>query len=334
MRKCRFINCLSLSDLQKGYTGRFARSIKELVPICQNLKSLELDSMSDKLALRVLNIVSQCIEARNCDISSLTIRSSGHGGNTAISWSLLKNLRTLNVRPQPDFAYFKLKRLWIKGSGHVSCDMFSSISPYLHSPFDVNLRHLILNDLRSIPMTCSRRAQSAHPLYWLWNIPTLESAELGVELPPNHSFSTQCQIILGKAEMRSAAREQTSFTSLTLKISNLEGFFDWNSIFIYIRLMYLNLKEISYIILPLKRLYRDLETKVKVTRSIDWKKSFGGLRQIELGIGVSIETANSLLMTMNENDPVFRDLEVISILYSIHPVVDTSLFLTIFQCIT
>ena len=305
VKQCRFIQSLSLNNLQRGYEKKFARIFKELLPNCQNLKSLEMDSISDKLALQVLNVVSERIEARDCDLSALTITALGKGSNTDIPWSLLKNLKTLTVRAQPEFSYSTLRPLWVNGSGgYVS---------------DVHLKHLTLCDLRDIPMISSAEFRVvAHPIYWLFSIPNLESAELGVKLRTHITFGHHCQIMLGKPEMRQAARDQTSFKSLTLNFSNLEGVFDWNAIFTNIRLMYPNLKDIAYNNMPVRSSYRCiLSTNLQITPSVDWKVSFGGLKQIELGIGVPIATANCLLTTINQNHHVFQDLEVMSI----HPVV-------------
>ena len=310
MKQCRFIQSLSLKNLRKGYEKRFTRNFMKLIPNCQNLKSLKLDSISDKLALQVLNVVSQCIESRDCDLSSLTITYLGRGSRKDIPWSLLKNLKNLNVRTRPKFAYFNLQRLWVNGSGvHIPPITSSCISPYLHSPSNVKLKHLTLSDLRAIPMTCSG---SAHPIFWLFSIPNLESAELGVMLSVYCNFGDECQIMLQKPEMRSAAKAQTSFKSLTLKFLNWnwDGEFDWNSIFTNIRLMYPNLVDVAY-----NQIYSNA-IKVQATPSIDWKTSFGGLRNIKLAIGVPIETANSLLAAINDNDHVFRDLEVRYIFYS------------------
>ena len=317
MKQCRFVHSLSLNNLRKGYGRRFTHNFMELVSKCQNLKSLELDSISDKLAFRVLNVVSKCIEERECDISSLTITDLGRGSGTDIPWSLLKNLKILTVRARPRFSYFNLQRLWVNGSeGHVHNVISSSITPYFHSPSNVNLKHLTLSDLRAIPMICSGRA---HPLFWLWNIPNLESADLGVKLSTRFKFSNECQIMLGIQEMRRAALEQTSFKSLTLKFINQKGDFDWNSIFTNIRLMYPNLQDIAYN--PYH--WWTKVPKVQSSHSIDWKMSFGGLKQVELSIGVAIDAVNSFLTTINENDRVFRDLEVMSV----HPLVGWPLFL-------
>ena len=317
MKNCRFVESLSLNNLQRGYEQRFTRIFMELIPNCRNLKSLEMDSISDKLGVQVLNVVAQCIEARNCDICSLTISAAGGQSTADIPWSLLKNLKTLTVKAEARLFISCLQQLWVKGPAgfHVpnpNYPTYSNIAPYIHSPSDVNLKHLTLCDLTSIAMVCH---YEAHPLFWLWNIPNLESAELGVKLSARQEWQTfgdQCQTMLEKQEMQRASKAQTSFKSLVLKFNNLKGVFDWNSIFTNIRLMYPNLKEIAYNILPVKRGPWEVivETDVKVSGSIEWKVSFGGLKRIELGIGVAIEAANSLLTTINENDQVFRNLEV------------------------
>ena len=310
MKQCRFIQSLSLNNLGKGYRRIFTHIFKQLVPNCQNLKSLEMDSISDKLAVEVLKVVSQCIGTRNCDLSSLTITAlGGQGSKTDIPRSILKNLKTLTVREEPnDLLYYKLQQLWVNGSGkEVDPIISSSITPYLHSPSDVNLKHLVLNDLGTIPMMCS---YEAHPIFWLWNCAELVSAELGVNLPTRYNFSNQCQIMLGKPEMRRVAKAQTSFTSLTVNFSNLKGDFDWSSIFTNIRLMYPNLQEITYDIWSFRDSYNIWDSKLQISHWINWTMSFGGLKHIELGLGVAIQAANSLLVTINEDDRVFRDLEV------------------------
>ena len=284
----------------------------------------------------------------------------GYGNNTDIPWSLLKRLKSLTVKVNPERSFLSLLPLWMNG---VTAQEFgrdivcSSIERHLHSPCEVALKHLKLCDLTTIPMVCSFDAtypgNRAHPIFWLWRvcvmhrflisifrlhssilkcrralsvsstqIPNLESCELGVRLPKDYDFGSefgsefdyQCSMMLGRPEIRSASEKQISLKSLKLNIENLTGEFDWNSIFTNIRSMYPNLQEIAYNILLVPapgHWWSDfVVSEIKITGSIDWKTSFGGLRHIELGIGIDIEAATELVTTMNDNNQVLPDCEV------------------------
>ena len=111
----------------------------------------------------------------------------------------------------------------------------------------------------------------------------------------------QFKQMLAIPEVLRAAQHQ-QFKSLVLRISRLDPVFDWNSLFLNIRLLYPNLNEISFQI--------QQHLRPKIIGSVDWKLAFGGLKHIELDLCIAIEAATHFVNTINGNEHRFNSIEV------------------------
>ena len=128
-----------------------------------------------------------------------------------------------------------------------------------------------------------------------------------MSLKLNAGFGDEFNRLLAIPEVLHAAQHQR-FRSLVLRISTSDQSVDSSSIFTNIRLLYPNLTEITYDMLP-EYGYRR-HARVKITGSVDWMAAFGGLKHIELGICITIEFARDFVNTINRNEHQFNSIEV------------------------
>ena len=143
-----------------------------------------------------------------------------------------------------------------------------------------------------------------HPIFWLWNIPNLESCSLRVSINSHTTFKQHIDKMLSYKIVCDKAKSQIKFKKLIVLFDSLR--FKSISTFIKcIRKIYPNLTSlIIYQLYPIIGNVKSVD--------FDWKLLFGNLKLIELELH-SIKYGSSFVKEIVESNIHFQNLEVLNL---------------------
>ena len=171
------------------------------------------------------------------------------------------------------------------------------------------LKHLELSGY-STPSKCDQRTTGPHPIFWLWNIPNLESCDLSLTLPNSNKFKEECDKLLSSSIIVNKSQNQKKFRSLTLRMTKNSG---WGQPVITEH--QLN-EDLNVFLKCLTNLYPNL-TSIKYTlyifgigmqccsfsKPLDWNGIFNNILEIKIDI-LSTKIASNFLLYLKNHKTV------------------------------
>ena len=146
-----------------------------------------------------------------------------------------------------------------------------------------------------------------HPIYWLWNIPKLETCHLRVTIHSDSEFIGMCNAMMKHKIVRKKAKQQKLKTLVVLLDSDrMESISIFSE---HARTLYPNLESLT-----IHKLQQFAARKMTV--DIDWML-FDRLKEIKLelpNIQYGIDILQFINKTENEQSGEFRNLEVLHLL--------------------
>ena len=287
-----------LKKTAKGLPKRIERYFSDIMD-CGKLKSLSMGDTDGKLASRALKV---CENQKICNIETFHSTES-HEMN--LPNNLLFNLKTLRVRHLGLNSLNNIQRLLINNIARsdpvidINADRPDTITKYLN-PLS-KLRQLEIFDSAKCPLVVND--QWSHPIFWLWNAKNLEKATFCIDFDETSNFAEECQLLLKHSGVQQVAKQQKSFTELTVYFCNFDkvGIDDWKNMISWIPSLYPNLQKIIY---AETRLF-----KGHLAKELDWKFCFGNMRYIEFDIAISMDTAMGLMKSVRKRtDGSFKNL--------------------------
>ena len=164
-----------------------------------------------------------------------------------------------------------------------------------------NIKHLVLKEHWFKETEGTEFKSFFHPIFWLWNLPSLEECQLTVILNPTSQFQQHYSKMLSSSSIKEVAKKQKSFYKLIidLKYVNQEDV----AVFCeYLRVLYPNLLSLSILL-----------SNVVRAKPIDIKYSlcFKNLREIRLNLATTKDGQNFLQEIINCSMNEFDGLQVL-----------------------
>ena len=319
IKKRYSVPTIILKNTAKGFPNRFENHLNDIIQ-SNTLSSLSMGHTSLKLSARAMKV---CRSNQNLNIS--TFYSIQH---TVMDLpdNLLFNLQTLKVKHLGLPTLKNVQRLLINNIDRsnpmidvtefvplpIDADdpVFPILPPvpnifqYLNPPS--KLKKLEIWNSMRCPLIVN--GDIVHPIFWLWNAKNLETATISVDFNQQSNFREQCQILFKSSAMLQTAKQQGSFTELSILIDNQDNatFDDWKNMLSWIPMLYPNLKKLTYV--------RQLDFRGVLSEELEWNSCFGNLEYIEVDIPLTTENAMSLIESIRTNkDDSFKDLKVLKL---------------------
>ena len=128
-------------------------------------------------------------------------------------------LAAKTIKVTEEFSIWQNPYLWMN-------DEQSRIFSILYANEDIdkyiiensNVQHLDLSNMNTFSLNDSKMIM-CHPIYLLWNIPTLKSCKLNMTLPISNEFKSDCEELLTSDIIKQKSKNQFNFQDLHIRLA-------------------------------------------------------------------------------------------------------------------